>query len=166
MTKFKKDKDSSGIYNAWFFDLQGGKTEYVITIATVIGKSRMKGERIVTTMLPYGPEKPRAGIIKSVQTDEIEINWEPPKGGFTKYVLAVDPNVTTMYNVTNTVRLQNGIMNPGFYVNGWMASTVDFQQLTVSKEYTERELSSMITEYKISGLSPGETYGIELKTIV
>lgn len=164
VTKFKKDKDSSGIYNAWFFDLQGGKTEYVITIATVIGKSRMKGERIVTTMLPYGPEKPRAGIIKSVQTDEIEINWEPPKGGFTKYVLAVDPNVTTMYNVTNTVRLQNGIMNPGFYVNGFMASTLDFQQLTVSKEYTERELSSMITEYKISGLSPGETYGIELKT--
>ena len=119
----------------------------------------------MTTLLPYGPEKPRAGIIKTVQTDEIEISWEPPKGGFTKYVLAVDPNVTTMYNHRNTVnRLQNGIMNPSFYVNGFIASSLDFQQLTVTKDYTERELSSMITEYKISGLSPGETYGIELKT--
>jgi hypothetical protein len=39
--------------------LQGGKTEYIVTIACVIGRSRMKGERIVTTLLPYGPEKPR-----------------------------------------------------------------------------------------------------------
>ena len=71
VTKFKKDKDSGGYYTAWFFDLTGGKTEYVVTIATVIGKSRMKGERIVTTLLPYGPEKPRAGIVKNVLTDEV-----------------------------------------------------------------------------------------------
>ena len=168
VTKMKKDKDdSSGLYSAWFFDLSGGKTEYVITIATVIGKSRMKGERIVTTLLPFGPEKPRAGIVKTIQTNEVEISWEPPKGGFTKYVLAVDPNVTsTKYINTNTLRLQNGIMNPNFYVNGYIAqSSVDLMnQLTVNKDYTERELSSLITEYKISGLSPGETYGIELKT--
>ena len=44
MTKYKKDKDSGGYYSAWFFDLTGGKTEYVVTIATVIGKSRMKGK--------------------------------------------------------------------------------------------------------------------------
>ena len=47
----------------------------------------MPGERIVTTLLPYGPEKPRAGIVKTVLTDAVEISWEPPKGGFTKYVL-------------------------------------------------------------------------------
>ena len=51
------------------------------------------GERIVTTLLPYGPEKPRAGIVKTVLTDAVEISWEPPKGGFTKYVLGVDPQV-------------------------------------------------------------------------
>ncbi len=33
-----------------------------MTIATVIGRSRMKGERIVTNLLPYGPEKPRLGL--------------------------------------------------------------------------------------------------------
>ena len=55
-------------------------------------------------------------------------------------------------------------MNPSFYVNGHIASSTDIHQLTINKDYTERELSSMVTEYKISGLSPGETYGIELKT--
>ena len=55
----------------------------------------MKGERTVTTLLPYGPEKPRGGLSKTVTTDEIEIAKEPPKGGFTKYVLCVDPNGIT-----------------------------------------------------------------------
>ena len=161
VTKTQADKED-GVYSAWFCDLQGGKTEYVITIATVIGKSRMKGERIVTTLLPYGPEKPRAGIVKSLQTDEIEITWEPPKGGFTKYVMCVDPTVnTTNYQVTNTIRLQNGILNPRFY-NGFQASVE--MLTTINKDYTERDLSSLITEYKITGLFPGEIYGIELKT--
>ena len=96
-TLLPSQKDArTGRYTAWFYDLQGGKTEYVITIACVIGKSRMKGERIVTTLLPYGPEKPRAGILKSSTTDEVEIAWEPPKGGFTKYKLSVDPSVKSM----------------------------------------------------------------------
>ena len=38
-------------YNTWFYDLQGGRTEYVITIACMIGKSRMKGT-VTTTKLP------------------------------------------------------------------------------------------------------------------
>ena len=57
--------------------------------------------------------------------------------------------MSTMYTVTNTMRLQNGILNPNFYVNGFINSSVEFQQLTITKEYTERELSSLITEYKI-----------------
>jgi hypothetical protein len=44
-------------YNKNIFS--GGKTEYIVTIACVIGRSRMKGERVVTNLLPYGPEKPR-----------------------------------------------------------------------------------------------------------
>ena len=91
----KQKNTESGNYTAWFFDLEGGKTEYVITIACVIGKSRMKGERIVTTLLPYGAVKPRNGIVKSSGTDEVEISWQPPKGSFTKYVLWVDPNVNS-----------------------------------------------------------------------
>ena len=94
----------TGKYTAWFLDLQGGKTEYVITIACVIGKSRMKGERIVTTLLPNGPEKPRGGILAAASTTEVEIAWEPPKGSFTKYLLTVDPNVmSTMASDTSTM---------------------------------------------------------------
>ena len=63
---------------------------------------------------------------------------------------------TTDYQVTNTVRLQNGIMN-SFQASVEMLTTIN-------KDYTERDLSSLITDYKITGLFPGEIYGIELKT--
>ena len=56
-----------------------------MTIACVIGKSRMKGARVVTTLLPHGPEKPRGGsICRAVTSTEVEIGWEPPRGAFTK----------------------------------------------------------------------------------
>ena len=42
VTKIKEDRDRDGNYSAWFYDLQGGKTEYVVTIACVLGRSRMK----------------------------------------------------------------------------------------------------------------------------
>ena len=156
VTRLKEEIDKDGNYSAWFFDLQGGKTEYVVTIACVIGKSRMKGERIVTTLLPYGPEKPRAGVLKTITTNEAEIAWEPPKGGFTKYVLCVDPNVVS----TLSPRITG--MGNSFYMYGNIGSTSSFGK--INKDYTERELSNLITDHKISGLSPGEIYGIELKT--
>ena len=46
VTKIKEDRDKEGNYSAWFYDLQGGKTEYVLTIACVLGRSRMKGEQV------------------------------------------------------------------------------------------------------------------------
>ena len=36
----------------------------------MIGKSRMKGEKVVTNLVPYGPEKPRAGMVKMAATDQ------------------------------------------------------------------------------------------------
>ena len=42
-------------YTCTFHDLNGGKTEYVVTIACMIGKSRMKGAKVVTNLVPYGP---------------------------------------------------------------------------------------------------------------
>lgn len=57
----------------------------------------MKGAKIVTNLLPYGPEKPRGGIVKSLTTDTVEIAWEPPKGGFTKYVLCVGEHLHAGY---------------------------------------------------------------------
>ena len=65
----RRRPDSS--YSTWFFDLNGGRTEYVITIACMIGKSRMKGEKVVTTLVPYGPEKPRSGMVRSANTRQV-----------------------------------------------------------------------------------------------
>ena len=66
---------------------------------------------------------------------------------------------TTDYQVTNTVRLQNGIMNPMFYFNNSFQASVEMLT-TINKDYTERDLSSLITDYEITGLFPGEIYGI------
>ncbi len=31
----------------------------------------MKGEKVVTNLVPYGPEKPRAGMVKMASTDQV-----------------------------------------------------------------------------------------------
>ena len=36
----------------------------------------MKGEKAVTTLLPYGAEKPRSGMTKSSETNAVEIFWD------------------------------------------------------------------------------------------
>ena len=158
VTKMKDDKDSEGNYSAWFYDLQGGRTEYIVTIACVLGRSRMKGEQVVTTLLPYGPESPPGGLVKSVSTEEVEITWEAPKGGFTKYVLCVDPEVGTA---------RPGPAVSKFYSNnqGHIGSYISFDKIVQLQHYTERELSNLINNYKISGLKPGETYSLALKTM-
>lgn len=55
--------------------------------------------------------------------------------------------------------------NTSFYsnVSNHIGSYVNFDKIV--QDYTERELSNLITNHKISGLKPGETYGITLKTM-
>ena len=31
----------------------------------------MKGEKVVTNLVPYGPEKPRAGMVKNASTNQV-----------------------------------------------------------------------------------------------
>ena len=64
-------REDNYLYSTWYYDLLGGRTEYVITIACMIGKSRMKGEKVVTTLMPYGPEKPQSGMLKAVGTHQV-----------------------------------------------------------------------------------------------
>lgn len=160
VTKYTGEKDSSGCYSTTFQDLQGGKTEYIVTIACVIGKSRMKGERIVTTLPPYGPERPRGGRIfkhdeSEAKTEEVEIEWEPPKGGFTKYVLFVDSNVQPSSKPFSR-QLSN------YYKNIDVGSSASLRNK--DKDFTERELNHSLTSYKITGLLPGEAYRVSLLT--
>jgi len=159
VTKLTDEKDSSGSYSTKFIDLHGGKTEYIVTIACVIGKSRMKGERIVTNLLPHGPEKPHDGrICKNISTKEIEIEWEKPKEGFTKYVLrilSIDNNSQDSKPIftPHPSRIYKDVDNIG--------STSSLG--TATKGKTEKELLNSLTSY-ITGLSPGEAYKITLMT--
>jgi hypothetical protein len=157
-----------------------------VTIACVIGKSRMKGERIVTTLLPYGPEKPRAGMIKATTTNEVEIMWDPPKGEFTKYVLVIDPNVTSVTCKkkrvsTFSIARQNtggcgmvGTGGCGSVTTGCQTGpdgvVQKFDRSDTVEEYElsadcwQRELSSKLTNFTLLGLNPGEAYILKLLT--
>ena len=48
--------------------------------------------QVVTTLVPYGPERPKVGLqdMSGTTEDKVEIFWDPPKGEFTKYTLSID----------------------------------------------------------------------------
>ena len=119
---------------------------------------------MVTTLLPYGPEKPRAGFAKTITTNEIEIAWEPPKGGFTKYILRVDPNLASMDPAKRRLQTQ---FDFDLLINNILTERPCVFPIHGPKEdedYLETELSNQLTEYKVTGLIPGRAYGIELKS--
>lgn len=153
------------MYHTWFYDLHGGRREYVITIACMIGKSRMKGEKIVTSLVPYGPEKPRSGMVKIAGTNQVEIFWDPPKGDFTKYYLYIDHLAEKeMPKPEHFLRLSSAISNGSdetTLVDIFDGGTVE---LTRQNIRIMENISSKLTTYTILGLEPGECYKIELGT--
>ena len=154
---------NTSLYECWFHDLNGGKTEYVITISVMIGKSRMKGEKVVTNLKPYGAEKPRSGMVKGAETDAVEILWDPPKGEFTKYVLSVDKvSESVAIKAGSLVRLtsQNSNYNSKNVLNAIEEKDEDADEPKLLLPISAREfsLSNKLTDYKIMGLEPGEAY--------
>lgn len=175
-------------HSTWFFDLNGGRTEYVITIACLVGKSRMKGEKIVTNLVPYGAEKPRSGMVKDMGNDRADIFWDPPKGEFTKYTLCVDKmsnatfsgqdiatgrfmrstSINSRASTAKGSRSRENLGTGGSQVN--LSASVD--PLPAPDDLDDaaahvrvmENLSNKLTTYTILGLEPGEKYGIELCT--
>lgn len=166
---------SNLLFSAWFFDLAGGTTEYVVTIASIIGKSRMKGEKLITHLLPYGAEKPRGGMVKEADgnpgTNQIEIFWEPPRGDFTKYVLHVTKLLNTKTSVpdlhtlppsfqrlNSTVSRSSGVpYNPS---SAYFQSNHNIDDLNP----TIYNINNKLRTYTILGLQPGEKYEVALET--
>ena len=152
----------NGEYSAWFYDLSGGKTEYVLTIACIIGKSRMRGEKVITSLVPYGPERPRNGIVEKSGTSQVEIFWDPPKGDFTKYVLCIDraevanPGASRRNSSLNIVQVTSEAREKGEV----RPDAGEFDQSNLRRI----ELSSKLVRYTILGLDPGELYTVELST--
>ena len=71
--------------------------------------------QVFTSLLPWGPEVPRAGLVKALTETEIEIEWEPPKREFTKYILGVDPNVNTCNTRVEELKLESVKRDPGHF---------------------------------------------------
>ena len=70
----------------------------------------------MANLVPYGPEKPRSGMVKSAGTHQVEIFWDPPKGEFTKYTLFIEKIGTQAKQkpaeMPNILRMNSMISNP------------------------------------------------------
>ena len=166
--------DDAEDYSTWFYDLEGGKTEYVITIACVIGKSRMKGEKVVTNLVPYGPERPKNGILEKAGANQLDLFWDPPKGEFTKYTLSIDKLVFAAKERGES-KSSSAMPLPRNQSSTPHFSTLISYETLVSDEFGSalniaapprriENLSSKLTRYTVMGLDPGESYSVELGT--
>lgn len=151
-------------YSVWFFDLVGGRTEYVITIACMIGKSRMKGEKVVTTLMPFGPEKPRTGMMKNSGVNQVEIFWDPPRGDFTKYTLAVDKIKDELPDGQGVHESRVEIVRLSSAKSRKVTADPNLADYDMSNQRRIENLSFKLTEYTILGLDPGDKYSVELGT--
>jgi len=123
----------------------------------------MKGEKVVTNLVPYGPEKPRSGMVRLAGTNQVEIFWDPPKGDFTKYYLYIDrlsdrdvprPETILRLNSARSSRSQSSLPD-------LLDGQTDHARPNVR---VMENISSKLTTYTILGLEPGESYKIELGT--
>jgi hypothetical protein len=137
----------------------------------------MKGEKVVTNLLPYGAERPRCGMVKKSDgnpgTNQIEVFWEPPRGDFTKYELQVMkiPNikqsVTDLPTHPSSFVRMTSIQSKSSVVP-YNISTAHFSSNpSIIDEVigpTIYNINSKLQTYTIPGLQPGEKYEIQLKT--
>ena len=74
--------------------LKGGQTSYVITIACIIGKTRLKGTKLITKLRPRPPKKPaRGAFVNTGESGDLVLEWAPPLCKFDCYVLSVTSNI-------------------------------------------------------------------------
>ncbi len=143
------------------------------------GKSRMKGEKVVTNLVPYGPEKPRSGMQKSAGTEQVELIWDPPKGDFTKYTLLIermDPAAAAGAGAGADRRHPHGYhgtqsnlsRDPSFLrLTSVLSSQGGGESETrfdLSGVRHVENLSHKLTSFTVQGLDPGEMYSVELAT--
>ena len=134
----------------------------------------MKGEKLITYLLPYGAEKPRGGMVKEADgnpgTNQIEIFWEPPRGDFTKYVLYITkiPNskvsVTDLPALPHSFNRLNSIQSKASVVPYNLSSAHISSNHSIIDQLQKYNINSKLTTYTISGLQPGEKYEAVLET--
>ena len=126
--------------------------------------------QVVTTLVPYGPERPKVGLqdMSGTTEDKVEIFWDPPKGEFTKYTLEIDRlnvkqrmatygTVTPKFKKANSNNLTENIYEA-------VLPVVKPEELPLSNRRYIENLSYKLTRYTISGLEPAEAYLVTLGT--
>jgi len=112
----------------------------------------------------------RGGILKTANTNEVEIAWEPPKGDFTKYVLTVENLVPGPKGVPRAIipslppLPQVPLYTSQMSNSGSNQNIGSFGDLSDGPGMTRRDISSKVTNFVVHGLSPGEIYSVQLLT--
>ena len=121
----------------------------------------------MTTLVPYGPERPKIGLqdMNSTTEDKVEIFWDPPKGEFTKYTLEID-----RLNIKQRMGT-HGMLTPVKNNNNWtddiyeaILPSIKSGDLPNSNRRYFENLSYKLTSYTITGLEPAEAYLVTLGT--
>ena len=143
--------------------MNGGRVEYVISVACIVGKSRMKGYTIPTYLVPYGPEMPKSGMVKEVTENEAEILWYPPNGDFKKYLLCIqrlsdDSDISRYMMIRNTPKLYKET----FFPSPKLPNATNDVKNNIMR--LAEHLSTKATSHIIPGLEAGEKYAVLLLT--
>ena len=126
----------------------------------------MKGYTVATYLVPYGPEKPKSGMVKESSTNQVEVFWYPPTGDFKKYLLCLEKiadqdESTAQKCITNFPAIPSNKLNASFNFDKLIENDASVQKDTF--RWIEN-LTTKDTTYTIPGLDPGEKYLIHLLT--
>ena len=120
----------------------------------------MKGHTAVTYLVPYGPEKPKLGIVKEAETHQVDIFWHAPFGQFKKYQL----NIEKMSNHASMELSTDTFLRAGKLSCDTQNTKSSAQSLSSSNKRQIEILITERTEYTIVDLEPGERYLVRLFT--
>ena len=135
---------------AEFKHLEGGTTQYTITVSAIVGQAKMKGVTFKYFLPPYPPQNlqcyPSHEIVD--KTTSTKITWTTPRGDFHKYSLRI-VLLGSRGDILRTMSTKESVLhrNPS------------------SKLPDEIWLPKDVNEYIAENLKPGERYQIELKSM-
>ena len=71
-----------------------------------MGKTRLKGAKIVSSVKPGSPKRPRGGFTKISECGDLLIEWIPPIKDFDYYVLSVMSIPGPLMNSTDQEKMR------------------------------------------------------------
>ena len=143
-----KSVNSSENCEAKFTSLEGGKTQYMVTISAIVGQAKMKGITNGEYLPPYPPQK----LNCSQENQKIKINWTKPKGDFDKYSL----KISLLGSKSSAVPVMASM------VGGTVAL---FDQPEQPQEPDKIWLPTDKTDFILESILPGEAYQVELSSM-